>query len=114
MEGEDILGSHKFVSSKNYEQGRRYEYEEIKYWTKKGYFSHRRWGSIGVYDVLATNGKETIFIQVKSFRTRVRGTYQADIKRLKEIPRGTGVRRILVVYGPIRAGLKTPRKEQEV
>ncbi len=98
---------------KNYRTGRRYEYKERDYWQDCGYYSERAYASKGVWDVLATNGEVTVFVQVKTFKSR-EPEYRDDIDRLRTIPKGSGVRRLLVVYGPRKSGVKTPRKVIEV
>jgi len=103
------------MSNKNYIQGRHYEYVERDSWRKRGYHSERQYGSKGVFDVYAIkqDGTKVVFISVKSYQKR-RGSYKADIRKLAKMPAGPAVVRMHVEYGPIKRGVKTPRRERVI
>lgn len=101
--------------NRNYRKGRRFEYVERDYQAEQGFWVQRAYGSYGIWDVLATNGIITRFIQVKSSeKRRSIKSYKKDIARLKEIAAGPGVERLLVLYAPVKPGVKTPRQELKV
>lgn len=102
----------------NYEAGRYYEYKERDRLRAEGWWAERQYGSYGVFDVLATNGTVTLFVEIKSSKKKVtQATVRAAIKRLKTIPKtealgakGPTVRRLLVTY----SGRPAIRREIEV
>lgn len=85
----------------NYEKGRYYEYKERDYWRALGYYAARAYGSYGAWDVVASNGQRTLFIQVKSSEKSVgpNKIREAQARFIRDrIPNGPNVDRMVVIY----------------
>lgn len=99
------------MANKNYERGRYFEYQERDYQESKGLWAERSYASKGTFDVIATDGKVTRFIEVKSYKGRLRKSFKEAMERLGAVPAGPNVERLLVIYGPVKPGVETPRQE---
>jgi hypothetical protein len=98
-----------------YARSYRHEIKERDRWIDAGYYAYRAYASKGDVDVYAFSEKEVVVIAVTVFTNRPSARKaREDTERLLRIPKSPHLRRLRVEYGPIRASVRTPRKETEV